>query len=551
MVSGKMTKDDPVKTSFNKPLYCAYQSTSDDLMFWCWFDVLILGVNFGFDSVQISLFFSISFWIALAIKVPGSFLAKKIGAGRSILLSAFMFLAAALLLTFGGSFAIAVIGQSIYLGAIGFQEMSNVILKNAARRDPDHVDFMRIMSMTGAIYAAISLAASIFMNRLFAVNQNLPMYICIGFCVSSCVMAFFVSRYDMEDAQKEDSAPQDVLPGVKTRSFDKTTLSCLFLSILFMALFSVSGSFFKIMIQDDLSALTDTDNTVFLFSILLLASRVVKILSNLLLYLCRKRKVKTLSSFTFIVLGAVLIPVLGLLSKIGTGYTALIFIAAAFLLRVLILDPFRFIIYNYMLRRLKEDRMAEVLFAHSAGSDLFTALLSTVSTVLLKYSGMYSVILLLLIISLILVTGYFIIRRNLMRVNGNRAFMKWKQKEIESSDDLMVASAILFMHYGVIQDIFYKPKKLEEKISSVVDIGAANNKIQFEGFHDYSEVTLKTLYDSGHPCAVRAVTREGEPDRWLPVLYLDDDGGIVWNPYSQERFISQFYQIREICSFTI
>ena len=546
-----MTKDDPAKISFNKPLFCMYQSTSDDLMFWCWFDVLILGVNFGFDSVKISLFFSVSFWIALAIKVPGSFLAKKIGAGRSILLSAFMFLAAALLLTFGGSFVTAVIGQSIYLGAIGFQEMSNVILKNAAGRDPDHVDFMRIMSMTGAIYAAISLAASIFMSRLFAVDQNLPMYICIGFCVSSCVMAFFVSRYDMQDAQKEDSAPQDVLPGVKMFSFDKTTLSCLFLSILFMALFTVSGSFFKIMIQDDLSALTDTGNTVFLFSMVLLASRIVKIISDLLLYVSRTRKVRTMSRFTVIVLGVLLIPILGVLSRCMTGYTALILIAAAFLFRVLIHDPFRFSIFDVMLRRLKDDKMAEVLFAHSVGVDLFTALLSTVSTILLKYRGMLSVVLLLLIISIILAAGYFIIRRNLIRVNGNRAFMKWKRKEIESSDHLMVASAILFMHYGVIQDIFYKPKKLEEKISSVEDIGAANNKIQFEGFHDYSEETLKTLYDSGHPCAVRAVTREGEPDRWLPVLYLDDDGGVVWNPYSQERFISQFYQIREICSFTI
>ena len=59
------------------------------------------------------------------------------------------------------------------------------------------------------------------------------------------------------------------------------------------------------------------------------------------------------------------------------------------------------------------------------------------------------------------------------------------------------------------------------------------------------------MYDSGHPCAIRAVVREGEPDRWLPVLYLDDDGGVVWNPDSEERFIAQFYQIHEICCFSI
>ena len=122
-----MTKKDPEHSSFNKPLYCMYQSTSDDLMFWCWFDVLILGVNFGFDSVQISLLFSVAFWVALAMKIPGVALAKKLGAGRSVMLSAVLFLAAALVLTFGHTLAVAIVGQSIYLVAIGFQEMSNVI----------------------------------------------------------------------------------------------------------------------------------------------------------------------------------------------------------------------------------------------------------------------------------------------------------------------------------------------------------------------------------------------------------------------------------------
>ena len=542
---------DPVKSSFNKPLYCLYQSTSDDLMFWCWFDVLILSMNFGFDSVQISLLFSVSFWIALGMKLPGVALAKKIGAGRSVLLSAFLFLTAALLLTFGHSFAVAVIGQSIYLVAIGFQEMSSAILKNAARRDPVHVDYVHIMAMTGGIYATISLAASIFMSRLFAIDPNLPMYICIAFCVNSCVMAFFISRYDMEDAGKEDAVWREVLPGVKMKSFDRTTVSCLFLSVLFMAVFTVSGDFFKIMIEDDLSALTDRSRTVFLFSMVLLASRIVKILSDLIMYISRKRKLKSGSSLTLIMLVTILVPLLGCLSRSGAGYGALALVAAAFLIRVLVYDPFQFTVSDFMLRRLKEDRMTEVLFARSVGVDLFTALFSSIATMLLKFRGMFSVMALLLIITLVMAAGYFMIRKNLLRVNGNRAFMKWKKKEIESSDQLMVASAILFMHYGVVQDSSYTPKILEKKISSVEDISAVNASIRFEGFQEYNEETLKRLYESGHPCAIRAVAREGEPDCWLPVLYLDDDGGIVWNLYSGEQFMSQLYQIREICSFSI
>ena len=54
---------------FNKKVFSLYQATSDDLMFWCWFDVLILSMNYGLNMKQISLVFSVSFWVALAAKV--------------------------------------------------------------------------------------------------------------------------------------------------------------------------------------------------------------------------------------------------------------------------------------------------------------------------------------------------------------------------------------------------------------------------------------------------------------------------------------------------
>ena len=134
-------------------------------MFWCWFDVLILSMNYGFDMTQISLLFSVAFWVALAVKAPANALAKKLGAARCVLLSAAMFLLAALLLTFGCTFAVAVVGQSIYLAAGSFQEMATVIAKKAAERDPANVDYMQLMSTTGVIFSVISLIAAMSMSR--------------------------------------------------------------------------------------------------------------------------------------------------------------------------------------------------------------------------------------------------------------------------------------------------------------------------------------------------------------------------------------------------
>lgn len=520
-------------------------------MFWCWFDVLILSMNYGFDMTQISLLFSVAFWVALAVKAPANALAKKLGAARCVLLSAAMFLLAALLLTFGCTFAVAVVGQSIYLAAGSFQEMATVIAKKAAERDPANVDYMQLMSTTGVIFSVISLIAAMSMSRLYEMNKNLPMYICIGFCLNSCVLAYFISRYDEEDTKESLSTRREVLPGMKMRSFDKTTLSCLFLSILFMVIFYVSGDYLKIMIENDLSTVTDSGRTVFLFSMILLVSRIIKIVSNLLLYAGRNIKIGQESVLSFIVISVVLIAVLGVLSRWGSGYYGILISVSAFLIRVMVFDPFRFSIYDFMLKRLKEDKMIDVLFVQSTGSEISRAVFSTISTVLLKYYGMHSVMLMLLIISLIFAAGYVIIRRHLVRANGNRKFLRWKKTEIDAADSLTVAVAALLMHYSVVEDTAYTPKKLAEKLTSVEDINAVDPDIQFDGYYEYQEETLKRLFYAGHPCAIRTVIKEGEQERWLPVMYLDDDGGVIWDPYSGERFLAELHKIEEICCFTI
>ncbi len=546
-----MSKAGSRKRRFNKTLFCLYQSTSDDLMFWCWFDVLILSMNYGFSMTQISLLFSVSFWAALAMKLPANALAKKLGAARCVLLSAALFLSAALLLTFGSTFAVAVVGQSIYLAAGSFQEMATVIAKKAAERDPAHVDYMQLMSTTGVIFSVISLIGAVSMSRLYEINKNLPMYICIGFCLNSCVLAYFISKYDEEDTKESQRTRRETLPGMKMRSFDKTTLSCLFLSVLFMVIFYVSGDYLKIMLENDLSAVTDSGRTVFLFSMILLLSRIVKIVSNLLLYAGRNIKIGQERVISFVVIGVVLISSFGVLSKWGSGYYGIILAASAFLIRVIVFDPFRFSIYDFMLKRLKEDKMIDVLFVQSTGSEISRAVFSTVSTVLLKYYGIHSVMLMLLIISLIFAAGYVVIRRHLVRANGNHKFLRWKKTEIDAADSLTVAVAALLMHYGIVEDTSYTPEKLAEKLTSVEDIDAVDRDIQFSGFHEYQEETLRRLFYAGHPCAIRTVIKEGDQDHWLPVMYLDDDGGVIWNPYSGERFLAELYQIREICCFTV
>ena len=50
---------------------------------------------------------------------------------------------------------------------------------------------------------------------------------------------------------------------------------------------------------------------------------------------------------------------------------------------------------------------------------------------------------------------------------------------------------------------------------------------------------------------IKARTHEDDNYHWLALLYMDDDGGVVWNPYSEAQFLVQFDSIIELSDYTV
>ena len=205
------------------------------------------------------------------------------------------------------------------------------------------------------------------------------------------------------------------------KSLDKSIISGIVILGLFMVIFTVSGNNLKIMIKDSLSAITTEDNTVFHFSIILLVSRVVKMLSNLFLNYSRKKGINPKIIIYVIVTSVFLISVLGILNIWTFGYKALTFAVVAFLFRIVLYDPFRFVVNSYLLQRLDVKKQTDVLFIQSIGVDLLTAIVSGIATLLIHLEGMNSVMLMLLALSLVLLALYYILRKNFEDVDNERA----------------------------------------------------------------------------------------------------------------------------------
>ena len=534
--------------AFPEKLFCLYQGISDDLLFWALFDVLFLTINKGFTPVQISLVFTVSYWAAIVLQIPSYRLIRKLKAGGSIIFGSFLFLAAAVLITFGNSIIIITAGQCLYRMAALFQSMSSAIVENAVSGERKRKDYVRLMSGANVVISVISFIAACTVNSLFAINPNLPMYICIGFCACSCVLAVLISRYDTE---KEAGIKKVLVPGRKTSAVDTVTITCLVLSVVGNVILMISGCNLRIFLEQSLTETFDAERVVLLYSLVMIGTRIFKLSSNLSAYVNARRDDHKNQGTALVVYATAMISVLGTAACLGSGISSVVLVAAGILLRAVVYDPYRVVVSDYMLRRLNHDKMLTVLYWDSYSKILCNALFSSLTTVIIAVSGLQGVMLLLLGLSVVLLLVFVQLGRAVNIKKSVLEFRKWSVEDIDRADDLTTAAAVLIEHYHAVKGKHVTPNRLAGEVTDIRNISGSFPLIRFNRFEPYSEEKLYELYESGHPCAILARQFEDSRPVWLPVIFLDEDGGIVFQRNSDNIFISEFPEVQKICSFSI
>ena len=170
--------DNSKLTKFTKT-YTWYAGLSGDLLFWIAIDTLFLTVVKNFNAAQITSLTTISLIVCIALQMPLLNIIKKIGNTKSVRLSAFLLLLSSILLTFGKSYLVIVLGKIFYEIAFTFQNMSNVILKNNLELKNRSDDYIKIKTKSNTIYATITMFISFIATVMFNINNYFPMYACI------------------------------------------------------------------------------------------------------------------------------------------------------------------------------------------------------------------------------------------------------------------------------------------------------------------------------------------------------------------------------------
>ena len=288
------------------------------------------------------------------------------------------------------------------------------------------------------------------------------------------------------------------------------------------------------------------------FEGVIIATRVVKLAGNFLNYIAGKRSQVNLKSFFLIISTIATIGIMAFASFFTKGWPQIALVGLAIFAKAAVYDAFTVHMLDFMLNRLKKENMIMVLYIRNLAVGLSSALASTMATAIIAAWDIFGVVILICVLITIMVATAVVFRSSIIRMSVGRAsFHKWGKKDMDLADDLTVAAAVLMDQYRIVRTKGFTPNVLAGSISDIKEAGKVYKGIDIHDRHPYSEEKLMELYIQGHPCAILVRNDDMDSAKWMPVIFLDDDGGMVWNSFSDEMFINEFDNIEEIISFEI
>lgn len=391
----KETKQNTYLKNFYK-IFPIFYGLSGDLLFYVAIDTLFYTVVKGFSADKLALLTTVSSLSCILLKVPITKIIEKIGNTNSVRVGTLGLILTSLIITFSESFLIIMIARIIYLVSFVFKNMDNAMLKNNLALQNREEDYAKITSKGSTVYAIITMIIAFIAGYMFNINNYLPMYFCIAFCIISFVMSLYLKDISTDDKQvlKEKDSKQKV-------KLSKIIFIVLVFYGIFYALVDVGQPNGKLLIQYELSDVYDISKTATYFGIIIAISRVSRVIGNIYfgkLYTKIKDKISNL--FCILMLMAFVFLVVGYFFNYNTTLKFII-MSIGFCIILAIRDQFKIYIYDLALRvsTAKERQSVTIYleFTRRTGA----AIVSLIATAILTKVTLIYVIICLLILAVI------------------------------------------------------------------------------------------------------------------------------------------------------
>ncbi len=337
--------------------YVWFSSLTGDLVFWAIVDTLFVTLVKGLSATQFTLLSTIPAAVGILIQPYLLKMIHKIGNTASVRLGAFALFLSSILLTFGNTFGVLILGKLFQEIAFVVKNMEGIMLKNNLIYAGRENEYVAIRNRSNVAYAVITAVIALVAGYLFNINQYLPMFL----NVVLCLLCFFLSL------TMKDVTTNDKISEVKVKQSTGKMSRIVYVAILSYAFFytavTIGQSNSKLFIQYQLDATFDVALTTTYFSVLILLSRIARIVSNLLF----DKLYRTLNDRINIALcGGLIIAFACLIGgnyiehdvtlRIGT-------MACGFFLILAVRDPFKIYIQDLILR-VTEPEEQQTIFSY-------------------------------------------------------------------------------------------------------------------------------------------------------------------------------------------
>lgn len=389
------TKQNTYLKRFYK-IFPIFYGLSGDLLFYVAIDTLFYTVVKGFLPEQLSLLTTVSALFCILLKIPITKIIEKIGNTNSVRVGALGLILSSVMITFLRSFLLIMLARIIYILSIIFINMQNTMLKNNLTILNREEEYAKIINRGNIVYSTITMIIAFVAGYMFNVNNYLPMYFCILFCIITFVMSLYLKDISTNNINKfkEKGSAQKI-------KISKMILIILVFFGIFYSLVDIGQGNGKLLIQYELSNIYDISTTATYLGIIVFLSRISRIIGNISfgrIYNKYKDKVSIVLclmitlSFVFLTLGYFFN------SNVAIKFTLM---AIGFCIILAIRDAFRVYIYDLSLKISTEKERQSVTIYLEFARRIGAGIVSLIATLMLTKVTLIYVIICLLILAVI------------------------------------------------------------------------------------------------------------------------------------------------------
>lgn len=261
-----------IRRSIN--IYPIFASFTGDMIFFVPIDTLFLTLVKGLNASQITAMTMVALIICIISQKAILVTVKKIGNVNSLRLGTILILIAALVLTFGKSFALMLLYKSINEIAFMFLNMDEIILKSNLNAVNRKDDYYKIRNKSKIMYSIITLFTALVAGKLFNTNQYLPMYLSIIVYILLVGLAFMY--YEAKSNETKE---------IKNNKKKVKITSVIFLVILsnavFYSIIKMGQNNSKLFMQYDFQKFLSIEMVTYYITTIVFISRIARLVGNI------------------------------------------------------------------------------------------------------------------------------------------------------------------------------------------------------------------------------------------------------------------------------